>query len=186
MSQPAQNKISNLQDFVKQSPFLGTLFVVSFLNWFLWFGINLYLHGDALGTIPSRDGFTVKSHGHFTPVSESVWVFSLFYSGATMLLTPAIWIGAAARMIGGRLQQPKWFIRLGMVAFILVWCLGWYASIGRSFRRSVEDWQTLKRPNAVEWTPVERLFLQFYPHGPAPLTAIVGWNKRVVSHQHPN
>jgi hypothetical protein len=148
MSQSTQNKISNLQDFVKQSPFLGTLFVVSFLNWFLWFAINVYLHGDALGTIPSRDGFTVKSHGHFTPVSESVWVFSLFYSGATMLLTPAVWMGAAARMIGGRLQQPKWFMRLGLVAFVIVWCLGWYSSIGRSFRRSVEDWQTLKRPKA--------------------------------------
>jgi hypothetical protein len=144
MSQPAPK---SLQDFVRQSPILGTLFVVSFLNWLLFFTISMYLHGDALGTYPSRDGFVVKSHGHFTPVSEPVWVFSIFYSGATVMLTPAIWIASAARMFSGQLRHAKLIARFGIPVFIVVWCLGWYSSIGSSFRRSVEDWQRLTRPN---------------------------------------
>ncbi|MEY2563767.1 MAG: hypothetical protein QOH88_1960 [Verrucomicrobiota bacterium] len=137
----------SLQEFVRQWPILGTLFVASFLNWFLFFAISMYLHGDALGTYPSRDGFVVKSHGHFTSVSESVWVFSLFYSGATVMVTPAIWISSAALMFGGQLRHAKSVARIGIPVFIVVWCLGWYSSIGSSFRRSVEDWQRLKRTN---------------------------------------
>ena len=146
MSQPTPK---SLEDFVRQSPILGTLFVASFLNWFLFFAISMYLQGNALGTYPSRDGFVVKSHGHFTPVSESVWVFSVFYSGATIMVTPAIWIAAGARMFSGKLRHQKLILRLGAPVFIIIWCLGWYSSIGSSFRHSVEDWQKFTRPSLL-------------------------------------
>ena len=149
MSQPAPKPINSLQDLIRQSPILGTLFVVSFLNWFLFFAVSLYLHGDALGTYPSRDGFVVKSHGHLTPVSESVWVFSLFYSGGTVMVTPAIWIATGTRMFSGKLKHEKLIARIGIPLFIVVWCLAWYSSIGNSFRRSVEDWQRFTRPNHI-------------------------------------
>lgn len=147
MSQSRTNEISTVEDLVKQSPVLGTLFVLSILNWFLFFAISMYLHGDALGTLPSRDGFVVMSHGHRTAVSQSAWVFSLFYSGATVMLTPAIWIASAARIFGGRWSQAKWFTRFGVPLFICIWCLAWYSSIGGSFRHSVKDWQKLKESN---------------------------------------
>src|SRR3954469_12177678 len=150
MSQPARK---SLEEFVRQSPVPGTLFIASFLNWFLFFAISMYLHGNALGTFPSKDGFVVKSHGHFTPVSESVWVSSLFYSGATVMVTPAICISSAARMFSGLLRHTKLIARFGIPVFMVVWCLGWYSSVGSSFRRSLEDRQRLKRPNqAMERT----------------------------------
>lgn len=147
MSESAPKKIRTIEDFVKQSPVLGTFFVLSFLNWFIFFAISMYLHGDALGTIPSRDGFVVTSHGHHTPVSQSVWAFSLFYSAATIMVTPAVWIASGVRMFGGQWSQGKWFARFAIPVFIAIWCLAWYSSIGGSFRRSVEDWRTLKRSN---------------------------------------
>ena len=175
MQQPTANSVKSLEDFVKQSPVLGTLVLVSFLNWFVCFGINIYLHGDAVGTFPSRDGFVVKSHGHYSPVSESVWLFSLYYSAATKLITPAIWIVAAVRIFRGRLRQPKWLIRLAIVAFVIVWCLGWYSNIGRSFRRSLEDWQTLKRPNhALQPTPVGAGSSAFAGHVTSPAWLSLG------------
>jgi hypothetical protein len=147
MPQPTANSVKSLEDFVKQSPVLGTLLLLSFMNWFVCFGINIYLHGDAVGTFPSRDGFVVKSHGLYSPVSESVWLFGLFYSAATKLITPAIWIAAAVRIFRGRLAQPRWLTGPALCAFVGVWCFFWYSSVGRSFHRSLEDWQTLKRPN---------------------------------------
>jgi hypothetical protein len=172
----------SLQEFVRQSPILGSLFIVSFLNWFLFFAINMYLHGDALGTYPSRDGFVVKSHGHFTPVSESMWVFSLFYSGTTVMVTPAIWIASAAYMFSAQLRHTKLIARLGIPVFIVVWCLGWYSSVGSSFRRSVEDWQRLKRPNqALQRTAGRSAFplsmtssFNQRPHSPSPPVADLG------------
>ena len=172
----------SLQDFIRQSPILGTLFVVSFLNWFLFFAISTYLHGDALGTYPSRGGFVVKSHGHFTPVSESVWVFSLFYSGATVMVTPAIWIASAASMFGGQLRHRTLIARFGIPLFIVLWCLGWYSSIGSSFRRSLEDWRRLRRPNqAMQRTAGRSAFplpmtSTFNPqrHTPPPAVADLG------------
>lgn len=147
MSQPIQKPKVPVQDFFGQSPILGTLLVVSVLNWFLFFAISIYLHGDALGTYPSIDGFILTSHGRITPVSESVWVFSLFYSGLTIMVTPAIWIAFGVRTFSAQLRYAKLITRFGIPIFIIVWCLGWYSSIGSSFWSSVQDWQKLKRPS---------------------------------------
>ena len=147
MSHPTQFSVAQSGDYPKTSPLLGALALASYLNWFVFFGISMYFGGDSLGTLPSRDGFIVTSHGHRQAVSESVWLFSLCYSGTTLLLTPLIWLSLAAGQSGGQLRQARWKTRLLVCGFILVWVVGWYLSTINSIRRSVEDWKTLKRPN---------------------------------------
>ena len=133
-------------DFLKKSPVLGTLLFLSVLNWFVSAGISIHLGGDAVGILPSRDGFVVKSHGHHTAVSESAWVFSLYYSTATLLLTPLIWLLFAARAFGRRWMEAKGLMKWFIIAFLLVWFVGWYSGIGGSFLHSLKDWQKLKHP----------------------------------------
>src|SRR5258705_165406 len=158
MSRSAQITASPNGDWLKEAPILGILFILSFVNWFLFAAINIYLGGDALGTLPSRDGFVVTSHGHHKAVSESAWIFSLFYSGATVLLTPLIWLSFAVRHFGRHLKRARWHTRLLIFGFIFVWCVGWYSSIGSSMRRSIDDWQKLKHPRrsvrALELLPI--------------------------------
>lgn len=147
MSNPTQISVAQSSESPKASPLLDVLAFALFLNWFVFFGISMYIGGDSLGTLPSRDGFIVTSHGHHKAVAESVWLFSLCYSGTTLLLTPLVWLSLAARQSGGQLRQARWKTRLLVCGFILVWVVGWYSSTINSIRRSVEDWQTLKRPN---------------------------------------
>lgn len=130
----------------KKSPVLTTLALLSLVNWFVYFGVSMYWGGDAAGVLPSRDGFVVKSHGHHAAVAESVWVFSLYYSTATLLLTPLIWLLYAARMHGSKFKTAKWPMKLFISIFLVVWVIGWYSSNGRSFCHSWEDWQKLKHP----------------------------------------
>ena len=130
----------------KKSPILTTLALLSLVNWFVFFGVSLYSGGDAVGVLPSRDGFVVTSHGHHTAVSESAWAFSLYYSTATRLLTPLIWLLYAARMHGSKFKTAKWPTKIFISIFLVVWVVGWYSSIGRSFYRSREDWLKLKHP----------------------------------------
>ena len=144
MPQFAKNLDDSSDDFFKTSPILGTLALLAFVNWFVFFAVSMYLGGDALDTLPSRDGFAVTSHGHHKPVSESVWLFSLFYSSATLLLSPLILFLFAARHAGRKLLQKPWPFKLLLCGFILIWILGWYSSIGSSLSSSVKDWQMLK------------------------------------------
>lgn len=145
MPQPAQSTTDPSNDFLKASPILGTLALLAFVNWFVFFGVTMYLGGEALDTLPSKDGFVVTSHGHHKAVSESVWLFSLFYSSATLLISPLIMFLFAARHAGGKLKDIPWPLKLLICGFLLFWCVGWYSSIGSSLCRSVKDWQMLKR-----------------------------------------
>ena len=145
-SQPmTQSNSRESESAFKKSPIIGTLALLSFINWFVFAGISIYLGGDAMGTIPSKDGFILASHGHHTTVSESVWVFSLFYSGSTLLLTPLIWLSFAARTMGGKFKTARKPMKIFLSVFLLVWCVGWFSSIGRSMYHSIQDWQQLKR-----------------------------------------
>jgi hypothetical protein len=101
----------------------------------------MYLGGDALKTRPSIDGFVLVSHGRKTPpVSESIWLFSLIYSGLTLMLTPPTTMLAFSRMISKeeswRGQRTKWFV----IVFALVWLVGWEWNIGKSLHASFRDW----------------------------------------------
>jgi hypothetical protein len=127
------------------NPMFALLLVATIINWFVFFGISMYLGGDAVGILPSQDGFVVKSHGHHTAVSEAAWAFSLVYSTATLLGTPAIWISFGVwEACSGKKKlftSPKvWVIGL----FLLVWATGWYWGIGSSFYNSYNDWQKFK------------------------------------------
>jgi hypothetical protein len=62
--------------------------VLTFANWFTCAGISSHLGGDALGTVPHKGRFVVTSHGSETPVDERTWVKSLYYTTATMIVSP--------------------------------------------------------------------------------------------------
>ena len=145
MSEQLKKSSSSAGDLLTLSPILRFLFILSVLNWFMFFCTSLYFHGDALNILPSIDGFVVTSHGHRSPVSESVWVFSLFYSGITILITPAIWIAVGWRLFGNQPRNRKRLRRLFVYGFIGLWCLFWYSSIGNSMRLSIESWQQLRQ-----------------------------------------
>ena len=45
----------------------------------------LYLDGDAVGILPSQEGFVVTHQGTRTAVSAAAWGFSLYYGTASLL-----------------------------------------------------------------------------------------------------
>jgi hypothetical protein len=132
---------------------LYRLATVTVLNWFLYFGISYCLGGQALDTLPSKDGFVLKSHGpHSTPVSEPAWVFSLIYGSATLLLTPLAFLLIAA--IGGfeqfRLDASGKRI---MGCVIAIWLIGSEWSIGSSAWIAARDWLQLRQTRAATAPP---------------------------------
>lgn len=133
----------------RRAPALGALFILSVVNWFLWAAFSDHLGGDALGTLPSEVGFVVTSHGGYRAVSEHDWVFSLFYSGATLLLTPPIWIAVVARTFAGAVRRARSYVRLPLLGFAIVWCLGWYWFIGGAMVHSLSDWKKLEPPRVT-------------------------------------
>jgi hypothetical protein len=135
----AENALS-----LADSPILGSLALLAFVNWFVCMGVHLYMGGDALGILPSSDGFVVKSHGHRAPVSEAAWVFNLFYSAATFLLSPMVVSLFAAKQARGQWKPGRWPLKIFVSLFIIVWAAGWYSSIGSSFFRSFENWREFK------------------------------------------
>jgi len=126
------------------------LWGIAWINWFLFFAIGGCLGGDALNTLPSRDGFALNSHGHLTPVSETVWVGSLFYGGATILLTPFVVLlgvitGGLLRFRGERSNvnsAPFWVFA--------IFVIGWEWSNGTSAYRSATDWLHLRHARVAE------------------------------------
>jgi hypothetical protein len=121
---------------------------IAWINWFLFCGISGYLGGDALHTLPSKDGFVLTSHGRPTPVSEPVWVCNLFYTGATLLLTPLVFLGAIA---SGSLRSRA--LRAGskwpLLWFVAIWLIAWEWSIGTAVYRAAADWSKLRQAKAA-------------------------------------
>jgi hypothetical protein len=140
---------SSIDDFLKASPKFGLLGLLAFLNWFLCAGINMYFGGDALDTLPSRDGFALISHGHYTAVSESVWLFSLIYSGASLLLTPIIVLSVVGWMSRDKLKKAKSPLKWIISGFIFAWLVLWESHMGGSIYRSINNWSHCKRPGIV-------------------------------------
>jgi hypothetical protein len=126
------------------SPVLATLAAVAFINWFVFIAISICLGGNAIGTLPSQDGFILTSHGRHTAVSEFTWVFSLYYSAATLLGFPAIFILFGGKQYLRRPRKGKWYLKLLVAAFLTVWCVGWFGGVGRDFLESRADWIHLK------------------------------------------
>jgi hypothetical protein len=124
------------------------LCAIAWINWFLFCGISGYLGGDALHTLPSKDGFVLTSHGRPTPVSEPVWVCNLFYTGATLLLTPLVFLGAiASGSLRSRAERAgsKW----PLLWFFAIWLFVWEWSIGTDVYRAAADWRQLRQAKAA-------------------------------------
>lgn len=126
-------------------PVLRALFIIAFVNWFVFFGISMHLGGDAVGVLPSKEGFVLKEHGRRTPVSESAWAFSLYYSTASLLGTPAIIIPVALWQLNIEKKKAKPHVKLLVGFFVSLWAVLWFSSIGSSFCRSYVDWQKLEQ-----------------------------------------
>jgi hypothetical protein len=122
-----------------------TLFLLSFVGWVLFIIVSAYLSGDAIGTSPSKDGFVVTNHGRKTTVSESVWLFSLFFSSGMLLLLPSMQLPMFVRLFL-RNQAKRW-TRWLIGAFLLVWFAVWYLALGRSTYDSIMDWNRWKQTN---------------------------------------
>src|SRR5580704_1984935 len=128
----------------RKHPIACACLMVAFFNWFLFTGICAYLGGDATNTRPSVNGFILKSHGHHTPVSESVWLFSLIDSGLTLLLTPLVFLIAFIRVAPSELWRGKpWFFWIGAGFLVVLWLIAWETSIGGSLLESIRDWSKL-------------------------------------------
>jgi hypothetical protein len=150
-TQPLESVASSDNSGFEMTPVLGILAVIAFINWFVFMGVSIYLGGDPIGILPSQDGFILKSHGHHTVVSEPTWVFSLYYSAATLLLSPAIvflliakqfWLHRRELRTQGKLS--KWYVNLFVCVFLVAWCIGWFGGIGSDFLKSRADWLRLK------------------------------------------
>jgi hypothetical protein len=139
---------------LEEMPLHGALLILSWFNWFVFAAFSIYWGGDAIGTLPSRDGFILTSHGHHTNVSKTVWVLNLFYGAATFLGTPAIWFSYAARYLWKHRKEDvwrkggAWYKKAGIGLFITVWCIGWFGGMGNDFLKSYTDWKNLK-PSAT-------------------------------------
>lgn len=148
---PRVETATDLDDpFFDKSPILVTLAVIAFINWFVFIGISICLGGNAIGSLPSQDGFILTSHGHHTTVSESTWVFSLYYSTATLLGFPTIFLLLGGKQFLRRPRKGKWYLKLFAAAFLVLWCAGWFGSIGHDFLKSRADWIHFKaQPSTV-------------------------------------
>jgi hypothetical protein len=147
--QPLEEPKADPSRGLMDMPIHGVLLIASWFNWFVFAAFSIYWGGDAIGILPSQDGFVLKSHGHHTTVSETVWVISLFYGAATLLGTPAIWISFFAR--GFLKYRPKvaWYAKLGIGLFLTIWCLGWFGGVGGDALKSYKDWKNLTHPPAM-------------------------------------
>ena len=101
------------------------IFIIDFVNWFIFAVVVLSIGGDALDTQPVNGRFYVESHGTQTDVCEATWVFSLFYSYVSLILLP---VGALCfvpylhrvKWKGQEEQNTGWTKRTSVVVFFLV------------------------------------------------------------------
>jgi len=145
MTGPATPPESSTGISFNGKPILGTLVLIAVVNWFVCFGISLYWGGDATSVLPSQEGFGLKSHGNRRAVSESTWVFSLFYSTATLLGTPAIILPIVLWHLNKQKQNAKPQVKLLVGLFVSLWVILWCAGLGSDFYRSWSDWQKMKQ-----------------------------------------
>ena len=131
-------KESDSAESFQLSPIATTIIVVVAANWLMFFATSMYFGGDALGTIPSQQGFVVESHGNETAVSEKVWLFSLYYPFATLTISPIILLLLFATQLHKTKSSGP--ARYFVILFLLLWAAGWYYSIIRKGGRSIHDY----------------------------------------------
>jgi hypothetical protein len=78
-----------------------SLFRIAFINIVIFLGVYLYFGRTALGTFPQKGYFYVGAHHIQNPVSEAVWLFSLFYSAFSILLfVVSLWLMSIVEKLG--------------------------------------------------------------------------------------
>ena len=112
----------------RATPALTTLAVLAAVNWFVFAGVSMSIGGHSVGTLPSKDGFVVTSHGNDTKVSEQVWIFALFYPYLTLTITPAVGFFFLRRHVAQQLHPGLQWIAL---LFFLLWAIFWYYTWSR-------------------------------------------------------
>jgi hypothetical protein len=139
----------------RRHPVAGWLGAAAMINFLVFFGISSAMGGDALGILPSRDGFVLKSHGQKTAVSQGAWVCNLFYCGGTLLLTPLIVFGALALSGWFRSRGERTSHRWIVCCFLAIWMIAWEWGIGSALYRSTRDWFELRPARAAAVDAVE-------------------------------
>jgi hypothetical protein len=136
---PRSEKLT-LGEWWAKAPVRFTLLICIICNWFVWGIISLCIGGDAIGTMPSAQGYLLRSNGKFRAVSKGIWVFSLSYSTATLLITPLAFVLVCTALIRGMFggRAPYWKAAL---VFSIFWYGPWaYAIIYHSFRSLFDVW----------------------------------------------
>jgi hypothetical protein len=126
----------------RKHPIAGGCMALVVLNWLLFMGMSLHFGGFADGMRPSVDGFVLEDHGRRTPVSPSVWLFSLIYGGVTLTLTPPIAI-VLIRTLIKELWAGDPVLEWAVVCIFLIWLIGWESGVGGGFVESIRDWSKL-------------------------------------------
>jgi hypothetical protein len=127
-----------------RSRVLNRLVKVIAVNWVLCFGVTWYLGGSALGTFPSKDGFVLDNNGKHAVVSESVWLFSLFYTGISILVVPVVFAIGILSERSKAWVRKKQQTRPMVIAAFLVFSGVAFVGIGDSLYQSVKDWRHYK------------------------------------------
>jgi hypothetical protein len=100
-------------------------------------GVSLLIGGVAMGTTPSSQGYFVADHGHFVRVTERVWLFSLFYPAATLLMTPL----AIGLLLASFNRGPFKGRMIRIALFASLWYVPWaYANIRDTSRSALDFW----------------------------------------------
>jgi hypothetical protein len=73
-------------DFSRMPAWVKTFALLALANWLLCSVISEFLGGTPFGTDPSVGSFHLLNKGVRTPVSETVWLWSLYYSWLSHLL----------------------------------------------------------------------------------------------------
>ena len=124
------------------------LFALWMMNWFGDMVFSDIIGGDAIGTIPTRNGFVVQAHmrgrrGPPHPVSEKLWLFSLFYETSTWITFVALMPWFAYKEV----TNNKWrgVKRVLFVGFVIIFFGVITYFFSREAYSSLHAWQALKQ-----------------------------------------
>jgi hypothetical protein len=128
------------------APIRLTLTAGVVLNWFVFFYVSASIGGDAIGTTPSTQGFVVTEHGLRTHVTAPIWLFSLFYSLATLLLSPLLFVLLIASFAPRRTRRSPYAL---MILLFMPWYGLWSYALLRDGSHSLLDYLHLQ----AMWSP---------------------------------
>jgi hypothetical protein len=133
-----------------KAPRRFTLLIFIILNWAVCGCTSYMVGGDAIGTMPSAQGYVVKTQGHFTTVSESVWYFSLVYPATTFLLTPLAIVLVVAALLRGVFKGRPPFFRAALL-FCPIYLPLAYTIMRDTLRSALDAWRLDSHWPTISW-----------------------------------